>query len=750
MEKVSGPREEEIVFPVEGMSCAACQVRVRGALRGLDGVREASVNLLAHRATVRFDPSRVTPADLIAAVDRVGFDATLPLAPVAIVDRTRDESAARALEFRSLSVRAGLGAAVAALAMLGGGHGHGFGLLSHAAMPAFEATIAAASLALGMPIFTRGVRELAVRAPGMDALVTLGSAAALALSAGAWLQVAGFEGQHHVDGIPTLVAALLVGRALEARAKGETLVAQAALASLLPSSATILREGEAVTVPTRELLPGDLVRVGAGESFPGDGVVEGGAGDADEAALTGEARPVPKSIGDSVIGGTRNGLGELRVRLGAVGDATTLAAMLHAAEAAQRDRGTLENLAERAIRPFVPAMMLVALVTALVWATISGPASALLHGANVLLVACPCALGLAIPAALTVALGRASKLGVLVRHGAALERAATITHACFDKTGTLTTGAMRVVAAMPAEGVREEELREAAAIAEAGLDHPIARALQIDGVSAAAWSRRVVPGSGVLAKREGDLIAAGTGAFVREHAAGAARDAAPPDSSDDRGTVVAVARGGRDLGVLVVGDTLREGALAVVRALRARGIASVVLTGDDERYAKRVLAPLEVAVRARMTPAAKREAIEALRRESPGAQVLFVGDGINDAPALASADVSVAMASGTAIARSAGDVLVLGDDVAAVTDFLALARASVTTMKRNLAWAVVYNALALPVAAGLFEGYGVAMTPTIAGAAMAASSLGVLAQSLALRFVRLEGARERAASQTIT
>jgi Cu+-exporting ATPase len=737
MENVSGTREEEIVFPVEGMSCAACQVRVSGALRGLAGVHEASVNLLAHRATVRFDPARVTPADLVAAVDRVGFDATLPLAPVAIVDRTRDESEARAQDFQRLAARAGLAVAVAAAAMLAGGHGHGSGFLTHEGMPALEAIVAAASLAIGTPIFTRGVRELAARAPGMDALVTLGSGAALALSAGAWLQIAGFEGQHHVDGVPTLVAALLVGRALEARAKGETLVAQAALASLLPITATILRDGAAVTVPAKELLPGDLVRVGAGESFPGDGAVEGGTSDADEAALTGEARPVPKAVGDQVIGGTRNGLGELRVRLGAVGDATTLAAVLHAAELAQRERGTLENLAERAIRPFVPAMMGVALVTAIVWAAIAGPASALLHGANVLLVACPCALGLAIPAALTVALGRASKLGLLVRRGAALERAATITHACFDKTGTLTTGAMSVVAAMPAEGVREQALREAAAIAEAGLDHPIARALQIVGLEASSWSRRVVPGAGVVATREGEVVAAGTRAFVREHLAAEDRAGAALPASDDRGTVVAVVRNGRELGALLVGDTLRPHAATLVAALRARGVVVTVLTGDDARYAEAVLAPLALTVHARMSPAAKRDAIDAIRRESPGANVLFVGDGINDAPALASADVSVAMASGTAIARSAGDVLLLNDDVTAVGRFLALARATVATMKRNLAWAVVYNLLALPVAAGLFERFGVAMTPTLAGAAMAASSLGVLAQSLALRFVRL-------------
>jgi Cu+-exporting ATPase len=695
-------------------------------------VHEASVNLLAHRATVRFDPARVRPEDLVAAVDRVGFDATLPLGPVAIVDRTRNESAARAQEFRSLAARAGLAAAVAAVAMLGGGHGHGFGIRTHAAMPLFEAGVAAAAIALGLPIFTRGVRELTARAPGMDALVTLGSVAALLLSAGAWLHVEGFEGQQHVDGIPTLVAALLVGRALEARAKGETLVAQAALASLLPSSATLLRGDEVVNVPTRELLPGDLVRVGAGESFPGDGLVEGGTSDADEAALTGEARPVPKGTGDRVIGGTRNGLGELRVRVTAVGDATILAAMLHAAETAQRERGSLENLAERAIRPFVPAMMAVALVTALAWWAIAGLSSALLHGANVLLVACPCALGLAVPAALTVAVGRASKLGLLVRRGAALERAAAITHACFDKTGTLTTGRMRVTGASPAAGVPVTVLREAAAIAESGLDHPIAKALQIDGVSALEWSRHVEPGHGIVATRGAETIVAGTHAFVREHAP------RTPEHGGEAGTAVAVARSGGYLGAIFLGDELRESAGGVVKLLLAHGVASTVLTGDDERYAREVLAPLGVAVRGRMTPAAKREAIIAIRKETPGASVLFVGDGINDAPALASADVSIAMASGTAVARSAGDVLLLSDDVTAIGAFLSLARATVATMKRNLAWAVVYNVVALPIAAGLFERAGLAMTPTIAGAAMAASSLGVLAQSLALRFVRLD------------
>ncbi len=722
--------EEEIVFPIEGMSCAACQLRVTSALAALEGVHEANVNLLAHRASVRFDPQRVSPAAFVEAIERVGFDANLPLAPVALVDRTREEHASRRLEVRALALRASLATGIAAFAMIAGGHG--FGLVPHRAMPFVEAVVAGASVAVGLPIFRRGVRELEARAPGMDALVTLGSLAALLLSVGAWLALRGFEGQHHVDGIPTLIAALLVGRALEARAKGETLVAQAALAALLPSFATLLREGESVIVPTRELLPGDRVRVRAGESFPGDGIVEQGESDADEAPLTGEARPVTKAPGALVLGGTRNGLGELLVRIERVGDATTVGCMLHAAESAQLERGTLENLAERAIRPFVPAMLALAAAVTVLWAFLGGAPSALLHGANVLLVACPCALGLAIPAALTVAIGRASKLGFLVRRGAALEGAAHVTHACFDKTGTLTSGRMRIVGTTPARDVSDEELRAAAAIAEAGLDHPIAKALQVAGAEAADWSRRVVPGQGVIATRGTETIVAGTLAFARH-------DRAPSEANEsDLGTAIAVARNDRFLGLLTVGDELRPGARALVDSLRRAHVTSLVLTGDDARYASVVLAPLALAIHARLSPEEKRAVVEGLRGKHPGARVLFVGDGINDAPALASADVSIAMASGTDVARAAGDVVLLHDDIAAIATFLALARATVRTMRRNLAWAVVYNVLALPVAAGLFEGFGVAMTPTIAGAAMAASSLGVLAQSLALRFVRLE------------
>jgi Cu+-exporting ATPase len=561
----------------------------------------------------------------------------------------------------------------------------------------------------------------------------LGSDAALLLTAGASLHLTGFEGQHQVDGIPTLVAALLGGRALEARAKGETLVAQASLAALLPASSVLLRDGETLMIPTRDLLPGDEVRVGPGEAHPCDGTVVRGSSDTEEAALTGEPRPVPKTIGDRVIGGTRNGLGELVVRVGAVGDATTLAAILHAAETAQAHRGRLENLAERAIRPFVPAMIGVALATAVVWATLAGPASALLHGANVLLVACPCALGLAIPAALTVALGRASTLGVLVRRGSVLESAAVVTDACFDKTGTLTTGAMTLTAALPAPGVAEASLREAAAIAEAGIDHPIAKALQNDRVAASDWSRRVVPGEGVIASRGDEVIAAGTAAFVAQYLQCTLHEPAVAGGSS-----IAVARAGTMLGFVVVGDTLRPGSRPLVEALRAQHIAVTVLTGDDAGYAAAVLAPLHATIRARMTPDGKLAVLDDIRREKPGAVVLFVGDGINDAPALAAADVSIAMASGTAIARSAGDALLLHDDVRAIVPFLALARATVATMRRNLAWAVIYNVLALPVAAGAFERVGLMMTPTIAGACMAASSLGVLLQSLSLRFVKLD------------
>ncbi len=326
-------------------------------------------------------------------------------------------------------------------------------------------------------------------------------------------------------------------------------------------------------------------------------------------------------------------------------------------------------------------------------------------------------------------------MGLLVLRGASLEAAARITHACFDKTGTLTSGRMRLVGVEPAPGVGEAQLREAAAIAEDGLDHPIAKALQIHSLSSTDWSRRVVPGEGVIATRGPETIVAGTLPFVCPERA----PAVTPET--DRGTTIAVARSDRFLGVLTVGDELRTGARPLVEALRRAGVTSLVLTGDASSYANVILAPLAIDVHARLKPEQKQAIIKGIRDARPGSHVLFVGDGINDAPALASADVSIAMASGTDVARAAGDVIVLHDDIASVATFLSLSRATVRTMRRNLAWAVVYNALALPVAAGLFENFGIAMTPTIAGAAMAASSLGVLAQSLALRFVRLDAPR---------
>ena len=732
--------EQEIVFPIEGMTCAACQLRVEGALRALEGVHEASVNLLAHRANVRFDPRRTTPQSCVAAVDRVGFDASLPLRPVTLVEQTRAAHERRRSDFLKLSIRAGLASVVAIFAMAASGHGAMAGS-EHGAMAAsysmgfswVDAFVVGASLALGFSIFERGVRELYLRAPGMDALVTLGSAAALALTAGAWLQFASFHGQHHADGIPTLVAALLVGRTLEARAKGETLVAQASLAALLPARTVLLRDGHAVPVPTRELLPGDVVRVSAGEAFPCDGSILLGESDADESALTGEARPVTKGPGDGVIAGTRNGLGTLDVRVASVGDGTMLAAILYSAEISQRHRGELEGLAARAIRPFVPAMMIVALLVAGAWGFHAGAASALLHGANVLLVACPCALGLAVPAAITVALGRASSLGILLRRGSAMEQASAVTHACFDKTGTLTTGHMSISSAHAAIPHTEAALRHAAAVAEEGIDHPLARALQVPRAASHGWSRRVVPGRGVIATRLLDAIVVGTPAFVA-----AELHQRLPDEPKEFGTPIAVAQNGIFVGYLLISDTLRPGAAELVAALRRRHISVTVLTGDDAVYTEMILAPLAVEAHCRMTPDGKREAIEALRAKNPKCVVLFVGDGINDAPALAAADVSVALSSGTAIARSVGDALLLHDDVRNLVPFLSLARHTVQTMKRNLGWAALYNLLALPLAAGVFEGFGVHMTPTVAGAAMAASSLGVLVQSLALRWTTLE------------
>jgi Cu+-exporting ATPase len=606
----------------------------------------------------------------------------------------------------------------------------------------------------GAPFLARGARSLVTGRLNMFTLIALGVVVALAYSAVAVIapQVlpAGPHGGPplYVESAAVIVVLALLGQVLELRARERTGDALRALAALTPDVAHRLRgrDGIEEDVALASVVVGDRLRVRPGEPLPVDGVVVTGESAVDEAMLTGEPMPVDKKAGDEVTGGTRNGRGALVIEARRVGAATVLARITELVVAAQRSRAPLQRVADRVAAWFVPVVIAIALVAGAAWLAV-GPEPRLAHAVvaavSVLIVACPCALGLATPMAVVVGTGRGASAGVLVRDAAALERLAAIDTVCFDKTGTLTEGRPAVVAIETA-GRAEGDVLALAAAAEAASEHPLGRAVvdaaRTRGLAlAAAEGFRADPGGGVVARVAGTAVAVGSEAFVAAH--GASIDPALAGwAAERRGRgdiVIAVATDRVHAAAIAIADPLKVTAAVGVATLRKRGVQLAMLTGDAEATARAVAAAVGIDdVRAGLSPAAKAEAIAALQRG--GRVVAMAGDGINDAPALARADVGIALASGTDVARAAAPVVLVQGDLRGVARAVVLGDAVVRTIRQNLAWAFGYNLLAVPVAAGaLYPLLGLTLSPMIAAAAMSLSSVSVIANSLRLARFRL-------------
>lgn len=703
------PAEATITIPVRGMTCAACQAHVQRTLSAVPGVRQASVNLLLHNATVVYDAACVSPADLVEAVNDSGYESELPPPSRSIAEEQRRHDEDELAEYRRLRLRAAAALACGAAAMATMPWHH-----EPWARPWLIALSVLVMAWAGRRFYTKAWAALRHKTADMNTLVALGTGAAFLYSLAS-------PHEPYFESVIFIIAFVLTGNALEARARRKTTEALAALARLEPETARVLRNGEETEIPASELHAGDLVVARPGERIAADGVVIEGASSVDEYMLTGEPLPVEKAPGARVSGGTLNVEGRLVYRATAVGGETELERILRLLRDAQASKAPIQRMADRVAAVFVPVVAAIAALSYFI--TGSFPAAV-----AVLIVACPCAMGLAVPAAVLAATGRAAQAGILFRNGEALERLSRIDTVVFDKTGTLTEGRPEVRAFLPAPGADAAEALRLAAAVEQASEHPLARAV----VRYAAQPLPAVSGFRALPGRGAEGAAGDRAVLIGRRDLLAERGVElPPQETRAAGeTELWLAIDGRYAGVFLLADTLRADARETVEELRRMGLRVAMLTGDAEPAARAIARQAGIEeVEAGVLPEGKLAFIEKLKRE--GAQAAMVGDGINDAPALAAAGAGIAMAAGADVAAAASDVTLVRAQLRLVPAALLLARRAVRVMRQNLFWAFIYNVIMIPVAAA---GH---LNPILAAAAMSLSSVSVVTNSLRLaRFRR--------------
>lgn len=745
-------REATTELSIDGMTCASCVGRVERGLAQLPGVIAASVNLATERTQVRHLAGTVSVADLVAAVENAGYTARVAGVSTAAAgdqEEERREGEARALR-RSLLLAAVLTLPVFILEM--GSHlvpaMHHWVMHTVGLQTSWYLQFALATLVLfgpGLRFFRKGVPALLRGAPDMNSLVSLGTAAAYGYSVVATFAPGVLPpgtANVYFEAAVVIVTLILLGRTLEARAKGRTSQAIKRLVGLQARTARVQRGGETVEVPVDEVTLGDVVLVRPGEKVPVDGAVLEGASYVDESMITGEPVPVAKAVGAEVVGGTLNTTGAFSFRVTQVGGNTVLAQIIRLVEQAQGSKLPIQALVDRVTMWFVPAVMAAAALTFLVW-LVFGPAPALtfalVNAVAVLIIACPCAMGLATPTSIMVGTGRAAELGVLFRKGEALQALRDVSVIALDKTGTLTKGRPELTDLEPADGFQADEVLALVAAVETRSEHPIAEA-----IVAAAKTRglalaplecfEAVPGFGVSAHVGGRTVAVGADRYMTRLGleVAAFRPTAQRLGEQGRSPLYA-AIDGRLAAVIAVADPIKESTPAAIQALHALGLKVAMITGDNAATAAAIARQLGIdEVAAEVLPDGKVAALKRFR--AGGAKVAFVGDGINDAPALAEADVGLAIGTGTDVAIEAADVVLMSGDLRGVPNAIALSQATIRNIKQNLFWAFAYNAVLIPVAAGLLYPFsGTLLSPIFAAAAMALSSVFVLGNALRLK-----------------
>lgn len=759
---------ETLTVPVRGMTCAACQARVQRRLEQTPGVSRVAVNLLLNSATISFDQAATSPAAIVDAIRDAGYEAELvaggPAAGLGL-EADRGERA----EYRALRLKAGVSVLLGLLAMLVSmplmeGHAAMDPLMGWAArvvnpplktlLPQLFAIdqgtirfglLAATVLVMGWAgrhFYTRAWTALRHRTANMSTLVAIGTGAAFGLSLVATVspgtfQSRGLAPEVYYEAVILILGLLLLGQTLEARAKRQTTVALRRLLDLAPKTARVRRGGQELDLSIELVVRGDRVLVRPGERIAVDGRIAEGESAVDESMVTGEPLPVWRRIGDRVIGGTINTSGSFELEATAVGQESTLARIVALMHDAQSSRAPIQDQADRISAVFVPVVVGIAVLTFAVW-YLTVDSAPLLRAATsaiaVLVIACPCAMGLAVPTAVMVGTGKGAELGALIKGGEALERAGALDSLILDKTGTITQGKPAVTAVVPVPGASGEDLLRMAASVERRSEHPLALAIVRSATErgiglADAEAFHTTPGQGAVAVVGGAMVAVGNARFMREYgvAVGPARPDAAPGS-----TTVFVAVNGQYRGAIELADTVRPSSPAAIARLKQMGLRVVMVSGDAEAPARAIGRSVGITdVVAETLPEGK---VAEVARRRAGGKIGMVGDGINDAPALAAADVGFAMGSGTDVAIEAGDITLMRSDLHAVADAIDLSRATVAVMRQNLFWAFVYNVIGIPIAAGaLYPLLGVQLSPILASAAMALSSVSVVSNSLRLR-----------------
>ncbi|WP_337169877.1 heavy metal translocating P-type ATPase [Gemmatimonas aurantiaca] len=785
---------ETLRIPVTGMTCAACSSRVQRALQKQPGVADANVNLMMKSATVTFDPGAVTPEALVATIEDTGYGASLANPDQTAFEEQEARDRAQDDEYHELRGKAIVSGILGVIAMIvsmplmsmlaggmsgtsqGGAHAHGGAVvvdpfmrwsmdtldpLLRRAMPwlyTMPASVLTAGLLVatlvvmlwaGRHFYTRAWAAARHGAADMNTLVSVGTLAAFGYSVVATLAPQFFTSRGvapdvYYEAVIIIIALILTGNMFEARAKQRTSAALRALVDLQPPTARVLRFDEEVDAPVDTIEAGEVIIVRPGERIPVDGEIVQGESAVDESMLTGESLPVAKQVGDRVIGGTINRTGAFRYTATTLGANSVLAQIVKLMRDAQGTRAPIQRLADRISAVFVPVVIGLAALTFGIWYFAADQAPlvrAFASAVAVLIIACPCAMGLAVPTAVMVASGKGAQLGVLIKGGEALQRAGDITTVVLDKTGTITRGAPAVTDFVPAPGltIDADTLLQRVASLERVSEHPLAEAI----VQHAAGKNLTlftpegfasVTGRGVQGVVDGSALAVGNATFMQDWGVSTASlDAEATRLAGDGRTPMYIAMDGALAGLIAVADPIRDSSPQAIAALHALGLQVVMLTGDNERTAQAIARAAGVdRVVAGVLPEGKVREVQRLQEE--GAVVAMVGDGINDAPALAQADVGMAVGSGTDIAVEAGDVVLMRGDLQGVVRAIALSRRTMRTMKQNLFWAFIYNVIGIPIAAGaLYPAFGLQLSPILASAAMAFSSVSVVTNSLRLR-----------------
>lgn len=746
---------KSVRLSVEGMSCGSCASRVDKALNGLDGVEDASVNLASDSAEVTYS-EKLSVDDLVQAVKNAGYEAH------EVVDRDkqmREQREQQAKEMRTLKGQLWLSTLLTLPVFLLAMGNHMVPVFSEwvhnslGLQTSWWIQLVLTTLVLAVPgarFYKLGVPALFRGAPDMNSLVALGATAAWGYSVVATLSPSWLPSESvnvYFEASAVIVTLILAGRFMEARAKSHTSDAIQRLMSLQSKTARVVRDGEVTEVDIAELGKGDEIEVRPGERIALDGEVSSGDSYVNEAMITGEAEPVHKQKEDKVVGGTLNEKGTLRFKVTATGEGTVLAQIIRMVEQAQGSKLPIQDTVNRITLWFVPAVMLVALLTFVVWyfaASESALTFALVNAVAVLIIACPCAMGLATPTSIMVGTGRGAEMGVLFRQGSALQALQQSKGVIFDKTGTLTEGKPTITEWITLTEFDEKEVLTLAASVEAKSEHPTAEALvnyakEQDIKVSEPESFEAISGLGATGKVDGKTLYIGTSELMQDN--DISLDAEPADAktwSESGRTPIYVAIDGKLAAVFTQDDPIKASAKELIKRLHADGLKTAMVTGDAESTAKRIAKELGIdEVVANVKPDGKVDAVKRLKKE--WGQVIFVGDGINDAPALASADVGFAIGTGTDVAIESADVVLMSDNLTVVQQAFALSEATMRNIRQNLFWAFAYNTALIPVAAGvLYPFFGILLSPMLAAGAMALSSVFVITNALRLKTVNLE------------